>query len=57
MSTNLSKLADELKPYIVPWVRKIAQGGERRHGTPSDSVSNVQTAILKATNGALSIDS
>jgi len=26
MSTNLSKLADELKPYFVPWVRRIAQG-------------------------------
>ena len=33
MSTNLSKLADELKPYFVPWVRKIAQGGGGAAGT------------------------
>jgi hypothetical protein len=37
MSTNLSKLADELKPYFVPWVRKIAHGnggGTGTGGTP-----------------------
>lgn len=50
MSTNLSKLADELKPYFVPWVRRIAQGGNGGGGGAGGGTPDMLAHLLADTS-------
>jgi hypothetical protein len=50
MAENLSKLADELKPYMVPWVRRIAIAGGGGGGTGDPGGGDMLAHVLADTS-------